>query len=107
VGNADVVCGVPSLRRLIAFDLDGTLVDSRRDLAASMNRLLAAYGLPPQSEAAIGRMVGDGAPTLVARASRIRQTLGWQPRHDDLAKIVSTALAWERKLAAGQWGSTR
>lgn len=50
------------------------------------------------------RRAGD-PPSLVARASRIRHTLGWQPRHDDLAKIVSTSLAWERKLAAGHWSS--
>jgi phosphoglycolate phosphatase len=54
--------------RFIVFDLDGTLVDSRRDLAESANALLAACGCPTQSEAAIGRMVGDGAATLVARA---------------------------------------
>jgi phosphoglycolate phosphatase len=52
----------------IVFDLDGTLVDSRRDLAESANALLAACGCPTQSETAIGRMVGDGAATLVARA---------------------------------------
>jgi phosphoglycolate phosphatase len=52
----------------IVFDLDGTLVDSRQDLAESANALLAACGCPTQSEAAIGRMVGDGAATLVARA---------------------------------------
>jgi phosphoglycolate phosphatase len=52
----------------IVFDLDGTLVDSRRDLAESANALLAACGCPTQPEAAIGRMVGDGAATLVARA---------------------------------------
>jgi len=55
-------------RRLIVFDLDGTLVDSRRDLASSMNALLAEYGAPQLPEHAIGRMVGDGAPTLVSRA---------------------------------------
>ena len=54
--------------RLIVFDLDGTLVDSRRDLADSMNRLLAACGADPLSEEAIGRMVGEGAATLVTRA---------------------------------------
>jgi UDP-glucose 4-epimerase len=48
------------------------------------------------------RRAGD-PPSLIARAARIRQTLDWQPRHDDLAKIVSTSLAWERKLAAGLW----
>jgi phosphoglycolate phosphatase len=52
----------------IVFDLDGTLVDSRRDLAESANALLAACGCATQPEAAIGRMVGDGAATLVARA---------------------------------------
>jgi UDP-glucose 4-epimerase len=48
------------------------------------------------------RRPGD-PPTLIAEASRIRETLGWQPRHDNLETIVSTALAWERKLAAGIW----
>ncbi len=52
----------------IVFDLDGTLVDSRRDLADSANALLAAHGGAPLPEQAIGRMVGDGAAVLVARA---------------------------------------
>jgi UDP-glucose 4-epimerase len=56
----------------------------------------------PQREAP--RRPGD-PPTLIARATRIRDELGWQPRYDDLRKIVSTSLAWERKLAAGQWSS--
>jgi len=59
---------VMSRARLIVFDLDGTLVDSRRDLAESANALLAEYGCPALDEHAIGRMVGDGAATLVARA---------------------------------------
>jgi UDP-glucose 4-epimerase len=50
------------------------------------------------------RRPGD-PPTLIARATRIRDQLGWQPRYDDLRKIVSTSLAWERKLAAGHWRS--
>jgi phosphoglycolate phosphatase len=54
--------------RLIVFDLDGTLVDSRRDIAESANATLVACGAPPLSEEEIGRMVGDGAPTLIARA---------------------------------------
>ncbi len=43
------------------------------------------------------RRAGD-PPTLVARADRIRQVLGWRPRHDDLETIVATQLAWERAL---------
>jgi phosphoglycolate phosphatase len=54
--------------RLIVFDLDGTLVDSRRDLADSANATLISFGAQPLSEETIGRMVGDGAPTLIARA---------------------------------------
>jgi len=54
--------------RLIVFDLDGTLVDSRKDIAESANALLAECGGDPLPEESIGRMVGDGAATLVARA---------------------------------------
>lgn len=54
--------------RLIVFDLDGTLVDSRRDLAQSANALLAECGCRSLSEDAIGRMIGDGAAALVKRA---------------------------------------
>jgi len=46
------------------------------------------------------RRAGD-PPELIAIADKIRTELGWQPRHDDLDVIVSTALAWERKIAAG------
>lgn len=44
------------------------------------------------------RREGD-APTVIADSSRIRQTLGWKPKYDDLKFICSTALAWEKKLA--------
>jgi len=43
------------------------------------------------------RRPGD-PPILIATADKIRQVLGWQPRHDDLDFIVQTALHWERKL---------
>lgn len=54
--------------RLIVFDLDGTLVDSRRDIAESANALLETCGGRPLPEERIGQMVGEGAATLVARA---------------------------------------
>ena len=56
------------VRRLIVFDLDGTLVDSRRDLAESANQLIQELGGAPLSEEAVGRMVGEGAALLVRRA---------------------------------------
>jgi len=45
------------------------------------------------------RRAGD-PPSLVAHAERVREVLGWTPRHDDLDFIVKTSLEWERKLAA-------
>jgi UDP-glucose 4-epimerase len=48
------------------------------------------------------RRSGDPA-YLVARAERIRTELGWRPRYDDLRAIVSSSLAWERKLLAQPW----
>ena len=44
-----------------------------------------------------GRRAGDPA-TIVAGADRIRSTLGWVPRHNDLEGIVHQALEWERRL---------
>ena len=44
-----------------------------------------------------GRRAGD-PPRLVARAGRIRERLGWQPRHQDIGGIVRSALAWEQRL---------
>ncbi len=43
------------------------------------------------------RRAGD-PPALVAATGRIRETLGWQPRYDDLRFIVETAMNWERHL---------
>ncbi len=51
-----------------------------------------------------GRRAGDPA-YLVARAERIRNELGWQPRYDDLRAVVCwSSLAWERKLLREPWG---
>ncbi len=44
-----------------------------------------------------GRRAGD-PPQLIAAARRIRETLAWAPRHQDLAGIVASALAWEKRL---------
>lgn len=68
---------------------------SVRELLAAVER---AHGAPvPVREAP--RRPGDVA-RVVAEATRIRQVLGWVPRHQDLDFIARTALAWERKLGA-------
>jgi len=48
-----------------------------------------------------GRRAGDPAQ-IVAQSDRARELLGWQPQFDDLATIVTHALAWERKLGTLQ-----
>ncbi len=58
---------MPRFTHLI-FDLDGTLVDSKADLAAATNFMLAALALPTLTEPQVERLIGDGARVLVARA---------------------------------------
>jgi phosphoglycolate phosphatase len=54
--------------RLLIFDLDGTLVDSRLDLANSVNAMLRHYKRKELPADVIANYVGDGAPMLVRRA---------------------------------------
>src|SRR5829696_3577056 len=53
---------------LVVFDLDGTLVDSRQDLADSTNAMLESLGAPPLRLDRVVMMVGEGARVLVQRA---------------------------------------
>ena len=52
---------------LLLFDLDGTLIDSKTDLANSINLMLIDLGRSTLSEAAVGGFVGDGVRVLVRR----------------------------------------
>ncbi|MEK6289112.1 MAG: HAD family hydrolase [Acidobacteriota bacterium] len=53
---------------LMLFDLDGTLIDSKTDLANSINLMLNDLGRPPLAEATVGGFVGDGVRVLVHRS---------------------------------------
>jgi phosphoglycolate phosphatase len=68
--------------KLLLFDLDGTLIDSEKDLAASVNAMLRNFGRKELPLAVIDTYIGDGAPMLIRRA------LG-DPAH---AAIVQEAL---------------
>jgi len=58
----------PKTIKLVIFDLDGTLIDSRLDLAHSVNAALRHIGRPTLHDDIIGSYVGDGAPILMQRA---------------------------------------
>ena len=79
--------------RFIVFDLDGTLIDSRQDIADSANAMLASYAQAPLADEIVIRMVGEGARTLVAR---ILQTSGVAADVDEaLARFVT---CYDRRL---------
>ncbi len=54
--------------RALVFDLDGTLIDSKLDLALSVNATLERLGRAPLSEGRIFGYVGQGAPRLIEQA---------------------------------------
>src|SRR5580658_2556986 len=54
--------------KLIVFDLDGTLIDSRKDLTNSINAMLTEFKRQPLPEEIIAQYIGDGAGMLVRRA---------------------------------------
>ena len=66
---------------------------SVRELISTVDRLNGT----PLKTIEEPRRAGD-PPTLIARAQRVREVLGWVPQHDDLDRIVRSQLAWERRL---------
>ncbi len=58
----------PHSIKLVIFDLDGTLIDSRLDLVHSVNAALRHIGRATLPDDVIASYVGDGAPILIQRA---------------------------------------
>ena len=54
----------PQSIKLVIFDLDGTLIDSRLDLVHSVNAALRHIGRPELPDDVIASYVGDGAPVV-------------------------------------------
>ncbi|MGE5647265.1 MAG: HAD family hydrolase [Acidobacteriota bacterium] len=82
---------------LLIFDLDGTLVDSKLDLAHSVNATREHFGLPKLDVATIGQYVGNGAPVLIRRAmgngasdADVRKALEYFLSHYDQHKLDDT-----------------
>jgi phosphoglycolate phosphatase len=62
------------VRPVLIFDLDGTLVDSKKDLTASVNYIRTRFGLPVLTEQEIARFIGNGALMLIRRALDTKAT---------------------------------
>ena len=79
--------------KLLVFDLDGTLIDSRQDLTNSVNAMLAHYGKMTLSEEIVRSYIGDGAGVLVRRALAHAHVIADEDDpHDDA--FVAEALDW-------------
>lgn len=60
--------GKASHVKAFVFDLDGTLLDTLTDLAASVNHALQLHGLPPRSRAEVRRFLGNGVRNLMLQS---------------------------------------
>ena len=79
--------------RAVAFDLDGTLIDTMGDLAASVNLMLGMLGAKELPESRVRALVGNGVETLVLRA--LGESVGNSATH---AAQRSAALALFRRV---------
>ncbi|KJR42674.1 phosphoglycolate phosphatase, bacterial [Candidatus Magnetoovum chiemensis] len=68
--------------KLIIFDLDGTLIDSIRDIAEAVNYTLKQHGFNTLSEDSVKIMVGDGVSTLIAKATNYDENIDKQKALD-------------------------
>lgn len=78
---------------LVIFDLDGTLIDSRLDLAHSVNAARAALGRGALPHELIFSYVGNGAPILIKRA------MGPEASEEEVASALEFFLAYYRDHA--------
>ena len=81
------------LPRLLVFDLDGTLIDSSRDLCNSVNAALAHVGKPELPNELISSYIGDGAAMLVRRALGDPGDLDSQSPSDEPEDLFHRAFA--------------
>ena len=84
--------------KVIVFDLDGTLIDSARDLCNSVNAALEHMGRPHLPDDIIASFVGNGAPMLVRRSLAVENGVSPDEIHDEeLATAYSFFLAHYRE----------
>lgn len=75
---------------LFLFDLDGTLVDSKQDIALSVNLCLQRMGFRDLPVARVARLVGDGVQKLLERA--LAEVMDRNPAQEDVRRAVGVFL---------------
>lgn len=85
-------------KRVIIFDLDGTIIDTIGDIAAAVNRALASYGFPPRTVAEVQGFLGNGSLMLIRRSLP-------NGGDDDFCREVRTRFRAEYE--AGMYGITK
>lgn len=83
----------PGVVRCVLFDLDGTLVDSRRDIAAALDDALSEHGIAPVGVERLAPLVGDGVSMLIRRAL----TLTEMPLDLEAVVLPTYLEAYERR----------
>jgi phosphoglycolate phosphatase len=88
--------------QFMLFDLDGTLIDSRADLARTVNLMLADLGRPQLAEEIIASFVGDGVPTLTRRSLVATHPNQETPDADLHQRAIASLLAhYELQMLVG------
>ena len=78
---------------LLIFDLDGTLIDSKKDLVNAVNSTRAHMAMPPLADDTVASYVGNGAPVLIRRA------MGEQATEDQVKEALEFFIEFYREHA--------
>jgi len=83
--------------KAILFDLDGTLLDTLRDIADACNAALGRHGFPPHPLDSYRYFIGDGVPVLITRTV---------PAQQQTAEILASVAAAYREEYQRCWNAT-
>ncbi|EIM93310.1 phosphoglycolate phosphatase [Paraburkholderia hospita] len=88
-------------KRLITFDLDGTLLDSAPEIASAVNATLASYGIPPVDMKTIVGFIGQGTRELMRKVLAVVDPSLSQDALDARLRDVMPTFSREYELSVG------
>ena len=93
------------MKKLILWDLDGTLINTLEDLAAAVDYALELRGLPTHSIEEYRKMVGHGVRNLVKQALEASVSARLTPTHDSSARPTAGGNYFSQSFAKNQFPS--